>query len=203
MRAARVTDTTVTNTTATKAKTARPKTKRAARLDLDFSPARRNRPAGWVLLAAGVLAALLAAVQFQSAQAARMAMASELSATAERLPGAKKKEPARAGPPVDPRVSKAANQIARELQMPWAEMLAALEAVPTPEVALLGVEPSALRHVVRITAEAKNSAAMLDYLQALQAGPQFSDVWLTSHLVQAQTPGTPVRFIVQLKWSGA
>jgi hypothetical protein len=201
-----VTETTVTNSTATRAtatKAARPKTRRVARLDLDFSPARHNRPAGWLLLAVGVVAALVAGVQFQSAQAARMAVASELSATSERLPGAKKKEPARAGPPVDPRVSKAANQIARELQMPWAEMLAALEAVPTPDVALLGVEPSALRHVVRITAEAKNSAAMLDYLQALQAGPQFADVWLSSHLVQAQTPGAPVRFIVQLKWNGA
>jgi len=43
---------------------------------------------------------------------------------------------------------------------------------------------------------------MLDYLQALQGGRQFSDVWLSSHQVQALTPGTPVRFIVQLKWSG-
>jgi len=175
--------------------------KKAPRLDLDFSPARHNRPAGWLLLAVGVAAALLAAVQFQSAQAARMALASELNAANGRLAGPRT-DSTRAGPPVDPRVSKAANQIARELQMPWAEMLAALEAVPTPEVALLGVEPSALRHVVRITAEAKNSGAMLDYLQALQGGRQFSDVWLTSHQVQALTPGTPVRFVVQLKWSG-
>jgi Tfp pilus assembly protein PilN len=178
------------------------KAKKPARLDLDFSPARRNGPAGWLLLAAGLAAALVAAVQFQSAQAARMALASELSSANGRLSSAKG-ETVRAGPPVDPRVSKAANQIARELQMPWAEMLAALEAVPTSDVALLGVEPSALRHVVRITAEAKNSGAMLDYLQALQGGRQFSDVWLSSHLAQTQTPGTPVRFIVQLKWSGS
>jgi hypothetical protein len=176
--------------------------KTPASLDLNFSPTRRNRPAGWLLLAAGVGAALVAAVQFQSAEAARTAMATELHSTNGRLTG-NRGDAVRAGPPLDPRVSKAANQIARELQMPWAEMLAALEAIPAPEVALLGVEPSALRHVVRITAEAKNSAAMLDYLQALQGGRQFSDVWLTSHLVQAQTPGVPVRFIVQLKWSGA
>ncbi len=175
--------------------------KKVARLDLDFSPARRNGLAGWLLLAAGVSAALLAAVQFQSAQAARVAVATELSTANGRLAGTKG-ETVRAGPPLDPRASKAANQIARELQMPWAEMLAALEAIPAPEVALLGVEPSALRHVVRITAEAKNSAAMLDYLQALQGGQQFSDVWLTSHLVQVQTPGTPLRFVVQLKWTG-
>ena len=179
-----------------------PKPRKLAHLDLDFSPARRNQPAGWLLLAAGLTAALLAAAQFQSAQAARMALATDLSATNARLNGSRP-EGARAGPPLDPRVSKAANQIARELQMPWAEMLAALESVPAPDVALLGVEPSAVRHVVHITAEAKNSAAMLDYLQGLQASKEFSNVWLTSHLVQAQTPGTPVRFIVQLKWSGA
>jgi hypothetical protein len=175
--------------------------KKVTRLDLDFSPARRNGLGGWLLLAVGVVAALLAGVQFQSAEAARMARATELNSVSGHVAGPK--DPVRAGPPVDPRASKAANQIARELQMPWAEMLAALEAIPAPEVALLGVEPSALRRVVRITAEAKNSGAMLDYLQALQGGRDFSNVWLKSHLVQAQTPGTPVRFIVELKWSGA
>ena len=40
------------------------------------------------------------------------------------------------------------------------------------------------------------------FLQALQGGRQFSDIWLSSHQVQALTPGTPVRFVVQLKWSG-
>jgi hypothetical protein len=178
------------------------KLKSVPRLDLDFSPSRRNRPAGWLLLAAGVAAALVAMMQFQYAEAARVAVSSELNAANGRLSNPRG-ESSRAGPPLDPRASKAANQIARELQMPWAEMLAALEAVPNPEVVLLGVEPSAQRHVVRITAEAKNSAAMLDYLQSLQGGRQFSDVWLTSHLVQAQTPGTPVRFVIQLKWSGA
>jgi hypothetical protein len=173
--------------------------RKAARLDLDFSPARRTRPVGWLLLAGGLAAATLAAVQFQSAEAARMALASELNSANERLAGPR--ESSRAGPPLDPRVSKAANQVARELQVPWAELLAALEAVPTPEVALLGVEPSAQRHVVRITAEAKNSSAMLDYLRDLQAR-HFSDVWLTSHQVQVTTPGTPVRFVVQLKWNG-
>jgi hypothetical protein len=174
--------------------------KKAPRLDLDFSPARRNAPVGWLLLAMGLVAATLAAVQFQSAEAARMALASELNSANHRLAGTTG-EGSRAGPPLDPRVSKAANQVARELQVPWAELLAALEAVPNPEVALLGVEPSAQRHVVRITAEAKNSVAMLDYLEALQAR-KFSDVWLASHAIQTQTPGTPVRFVVQLKWSG-
>jgi hypothetical protein len=173
--------------------------KKAARLDLDFSPARRTGPMGWTVLALGTAAAVLAAVQFQSAQASLKALNSELNSAAGRIASAE--GGSRAGPPLDPRVSKAANQVARELQVPWAELLAALESVPIPEVALLGVEPSAQRRVVRITAEAKNPNAMLDYLQALH-GRQFSDVWLLSHQLEVQTPGTPTRFIVQLKWSG-
>jgi len=174
-------------------------TRKAQRLDLDFSPARSTGPFGWMLLAIGVTAATLAAFQFQSAEASLKALSGELSSANGRI--ASVEDGPRAGPPLDPRVSKAANQVARELQVPWAELLAALEAVPTPEVALLGVEPSAQRHVVRITAEAKNSSAMLDYLEALH-GHQFSEIWLLSHQIQAQTPGTPTRFIVQLKWSG-
>lgn len=173
--------------------------KTVPRLDLDFAPLRRNRPVSWLLLAAGLAAATVAAVQFQSTEAARMALASELDSVNDRLSGGGSR--ARSGPPIDPRVSKAANQVARELQMPWAEMLATLEAIPNPDVALLGVEPSLQRRVVRITAEAKNAAVMLDYLQALQASSQFSDVWLVSHQVQLLTPGTPVRFVVQFKWS--
>jgi DNA-binding transcriptional regulator YdaS (Cro superfamily) len=173
---------------------------KAARLDLDFSAARHTGPLGWLLLAIGATLAALAIVELQSAQASLRAVSSELQSANGRI--ASSVAPVRAGPAIDPRVSKAANQVARELQVPWAEMLASLEAVPTPDIALLGVEPSAQRHVLRITAEAKNAASMLDYLDALRVGRQFSDVWLLSHQVELQTPGTPTRFIVQLKWSG-
>src|SRR5207253_287942 len=74
--------------------------KKVARLDLDFSPARRNRPVGWPLLATGVAAALLAAVQVQSADARRMALATELNSAHGRLAGTKG-ESVRAGPPLD------------------------------------------------------------------------------------------------------
>lgn len=173
--------------------------KKAERLDLDFSPARRAGPVGWLLLVVGVAAVGFAAFELQSAEASLRAVNSELRNANGRI--ASSETPVRAGPPIDPRVSKAANQVARELQVPWAEMLASLEAVPTPDVALLGVEPSPQRKVMRISAEAKNSASMLDYLEALR-GKQFTDIWLMSHTIEAQTPGAPTRFIVQLKWNG-
>jgi len=166
-----------------------------ARLELNFAPTRRNAPVGWLLLGVGLVAATIAGVQFRSAHAERLVQEVQLSAlgakTAAALQGS--------GPPLDPRAAKAAATVARDLQIPWADMLAALESVKTKEVALLAVEPSATRHNVHITAEAKNTDAMLDYVDALR-GPSFPDVSLSSHQVQVQTPGAPVRFVVQARW---
>jgi len=168
-----------------------------ARLELDFAPPRRNAPVGWMLLAAGVVIATIAGVQFRSAHAERLASAGALSAASGRfMPLAADAS----GAGADPRATKAAAIVARDLRVPWAELLSALEAVQAREVALLGVEPSATRHNVRITAEAKNLDAMVGYLEHLR-GPAFPEVSLMSHQDEPQTPGDPVRFVVQARWS--
>ncbi len=167
-----------------------------ARLDLSFSPARRNAPLGWFLLACGLLAAVLAGVQFRSAHAERLAQEGALSAVSGKLLSF---APDSGAQPADPRATKAAAAVARDLQVPWAQMLSALETVQAREVALLAVEPSALRHNIRITAEAKSADAMLNYVEALR-GDSFPEVILASHQVQVQTPGNPVRFVVQVRW---
>jgi len=167
-----------------------------ARLDLDFAPARRNAPLGWLLLAIGLVAASVAGVQFRSAHAERLARVDDLTTLTGHAPG---RAAGTAGETVDPRATKAAAMVARDLQIPWAQMLAALEAVDAKEVALLAVEPSASRHNIRITAEAKGPDAMLAYVEALR-GPSFPEVSLSSHQMENQVPGNPVRFIVQARW---
>jgi len=180
--------------------TARPRGRVPSALELDFRPVQGARPAGWLLLFAGLFAALFATARHESAQAARSASLAAWNEASVHQ-GTVRQENGRPGPPLDPRASKAAFQIARELQTPWSQLLAALESTPARDVALLGVEPSAERHVIRITAEARNPPAMLEFLRNLQANREFSDVWLNAHAVQAQTPGAPVRFVVQLAWS--
>ena len=165
-----------------------------ARLELDFAPARRNAPMGWVLLGLGLVAATVAGVQFRSAHAERLESASSLTAIVGKPAGARD-----SGPAPDPRATKAAAGVAHDLQVPWAEMLAALEMVPVHDVALLGVEPSSARHNVRITAEGKSLDAMLNYVDALR-GDSFPEVSLASHQIQDQIPGTPVRFVIQARW---
>lgn len=169
------------------------------RLDVDLSPAQARTPrTGWLLLGAGAAAVALAAWQFQSVQAERLraerALQSLAAALGEARPGN-----AVAAAPAEARSARATAAVVRELQVPWATLLAALESVAGRNVALLAVEPSALRREVRILAEAKSSDAMLDYLDALRA-QSLRDVVLVSHQAQPQTPGTPIRFQARALW---
>jgi hypothetical protein len=169
------------------------------RLDLDLSPTRGSvRPMSWVLLAAGVLAATVAALQFQTASGqhrreARALLALEASLNKTRAGGAAKSSPQEA------RGARASTSAIRELQVPWAKLFAALESVASQNVALLSVEPSAQRQEIRLVAEAKSDDAMLDFLEALRA-QDLREVVLVSHQVQAQTPGTPLRFQARAVW---
>jgi len=170
--------------------------RKLARLELDFAPAQRNAPIGWLLLAAGLVVAAIAGVQFRSAHAERMMHVSDLSVISQKLLPYVSEGGNTAA---DPRAAKAAAAVARDLRVPWAEMLAALEGVQARDVALLGVEPSPTRHNIRITAEAKSLDAMLNYVDALRSDA-FPEVSLASHQVETQTPGNPVRFMVQARW---
>jgi Tfp pilus assembly protein PilN len=90
--------------------------------------------------------------------------------------------------------------VAQGLQVPWADLLGALEAASGESVALLTVEPSTQQQTVRLTAEARDPHSMLRYLSTLQGDARLSQVVLVSHAVQTQAPGTPVRFQLQAHW---
>jgi hypothetical protein len=66
-----------------------------------------------------------------------------------------------------------------------------LEAMPQDDVALLGLTPDARKGQVRISAEARNLEAMLQYHQRLEASDELSDVSLLNHevLAAARAPG--------------
>jgi hypothetical protein len=95
-----------------------------------------------------------------------------------------------------------ADNVARGLTAPWPDLLRSIETIQNKNVALLIVEPVAARQSVRITADARHFEAMLDYLEQLQ-GRALSEVLLTSHQIQVQQPGAPIRFQVQAKWGSA
>ena len=92
-------------------------------------------------------------------------------------------------------------QTARRMQAPWGTLLAALEDTPS-SVALLVVEPNVAQRSVVLSAETANAEDMLAYLRQLQQDPRLQDMHLVSHTVQAQSPGTPLRFQIEGLWGG-
>lgn len=170
-----------------------------ARLDLDLSPTRPTVPAtSWAMLAVGVVAILIGAAQFQTASGQHLRETRNLrsleSALNETIGGRASKPSAE-----DARTSRSSDAALADLQVPWARLLAALEAAASPEVALLALEPSAQRHEIRLLAEAKNGAAMLDFLDSLSQ-QKLTEVVLVSHQAQSQAPGAPIRFQARATW---
>ena len=90
--------------------------------------------------------------------------------------------------------------LAAQITAPWSNLLAVFEQHTRPEVGLLRLEPDARSGRVKLTAEAKDTAAMMTYVTTLEADPRLVDVVLASHQLERDVPGRPVRFTLQAGW---
>ena len=95
---------------------------------------------------------------------------------------------------------KHANQVLRELSVPWEAMFQAVEDAGGKDVTLLSMEPDAHKHVAKIAGEARNLTAVLNYMRQLERQQVFRDVHLQHHQIEQQDPERPVRFIVLAAW---
>jgi hypothetical protein len=174
--------------------------RRPPRLDLDLAAAQsRVSPTSRAMLVAGIVAAVIATLHVQDAMVARERSATEQSELHAALSQARGQRSI-ATSPRDARSARATAAVVRDLSVPWPALMATFEAAARSNVALLAVEPASHRNEVRFAGEAKTSAAMFDYLDALR-GETLSEITLVSHQVQSQTPGTPIRFQAQALWA--
>lgn len=181
-------------------------------LSLDFTaPSQLHssvKHLGVVLLLAGAIGLAYGAVQLKNAFDAKTEQQTRINALNAKMQNLKDQalnsRNKKSEKPDAQEASKvrAAQQAATELQMPWADLLTALETVPTQDIAVLSIEPSAASRSVKLIAEAKHPTAMLRYLEALQKDKRLNQVMLTQHQVQMQSPGSPVRFQLQAYWGG-
>jgi Tfp pilus assembly protein PilN len=174
------------------------------RITLEFAPRPRRlsaRVMGALVLSCLLLASSVAAVVLQLSQTAAREAAQRAASKTGSAAASKPAKPAKADPRELAR-HQFLKQVVRSLETPWADLLASLETAPT-DVALLAIEPSVSKRVVSLTAETADPEAMLNYLQALQSDPHFSNVTLVSHQIQLQAPGTPLRFKLQASWGAA
>lgn len=165
---------------------------RRTRLELDYVAAPR-RPVwlGLLLLALALGIAADLALRLHSAQ-------QEISRI-ETMQGLQKTDRPAAKPVPTAQLddqAKAAQAVVRQLSLPWAALVEVLENAAAKDVALLQVQPDAQQRLLRITAQARHHAAMLDYVRKLTAANMLSDVHITSHQTQLDDPQRPLQFTV-------
>jgi hypothetical protein len=91
-----------------------------------------------------------------------------------------------------------AEAVVRQLTVPWASLVQAIEQAALRDVALLQLQPDAESRSLKLTAEARHREAMFEYLRRLAAAPALSDVHLVSHQSQPHA----VQFSVQASIRG-
>lgn len=171
------------------------------RLELEFQP-RHSGPLAWSLLAlAGAVLAVLVLAQQQL-----VGEQDALEARVHQLELKLGRRPASAAPQSSAVIREQAERLAQmrsvsqQLQRPWQQLFAMLEAMPQEDVALLTLTPDARKGQVRISAEARNLEAMLQYHQRLERSDALSDVSLLNHEVVAGQAEHPVRFNLTATW---
>jgi len=175
------------------------------RVRLDFAPPSLRRtlhrlpPLAWVPVVGGLCLCAAALVQVLDYREQREEVDAQLAALRARA----------AAPVVLPRAqvagigeqeAAAVNGAISKLNLPWRGLHDAVRAATPANIALLALEPDAKKRVLRITAEAKTSGDMLDYVGALGRTALFGSVTLTRHEVLEQDPNRPLRFQVDAGW---
>lgn len=117
-------------------------------------------------------------------------------------------------PPPSPAPQAAALAVApvRHVRLPptsttpdWADLFALLQRHGRGAVALLELTPQARPGNIELVGQTASLQSMVEWLQALEADPQLSEVTLTSHAARVTAQGesgsgTAYRFVVQARW---
>jgi hypothetical protein len=169
-------------------------------IQLDFAGGRRGPTlAGGILLAFGVVAAVMVLLEYRSIGEHRAGLELRLAAlTRAQDPAASKAESL-----ADARAGLSVQQAALDLATPWTLLLSELEQASKDtqgQVAVLGVEPDHAKHNVRVTAEARNLSLALAYVQRLQASHSLEYPMLDRHEIRADDAQHPVRFELTGAW---
>ena len=98
---------------------------------------------------------------------------------------------------------KQANQVVRQLSLPWNALFKAVETSGGQNIALLSLEPDLQKGTVKVSGEAKDLDALLSYVKQLSTREVFGSVFLQNHQIQQSDPEKPLRFSLLAYWKGA
>ena len=97
----------------------------------------------------------------------------------------------------------AVNKAIQQLNLPWGNLLTAIERATPASVALLELQPDAKRHFVKVLAETNTPRSMLAYITRLKQQPFIGNVILTRHEVNDQDSERLLRFEIVAEWTEA
>nr|WP_239481978.1 pilus assembly protein [Pseudomonas insulae] len=174
-------------------------------MQLDFQARQPASVAGWLLLVAGLLSALLVAGMGYWLSSVSTRNGAELRGVDAQLRSRGLVEaPRAAGSPASNREEAARlaemRQISAQMKQPWDNLFAMLENQSRKDVALLELAPDARKKQLRISAEARDLAAMLAFHRSLEQSDELSDVSLLNHEVMTQQAERPIRFNLLANW---
>ncbi len=170
-------------------------------LDLDFRRRRIASPAGWALLAVGVLAVVLVLAAKGRIADETAVYENALRRIEQTLPGAGRAPLSAAEQRAQEATLADMRRVLDQLNLPWGGLFATLESLDDADVALLALAPDARNGQIRISAEARNLGAMLDYHRRLEESGTLRDVSLTNHEIAEQVAERPVRFNLIATWA--
>ena len=175
-------------------------------LPIDFAPPglqrtlHRTTTRAWVLGAVGLALCVAAAVlgaRLLARQKADDALLEKARARAN-VPVAV--AVASTGPRISEQQAAVVNAAVMQLNLPWRALQDAIGAATPATIAMLALEPDARKRSMKITAEAKTSDAMIEYVELLKRQELFAGVSLTRHEINEQDPAHPIRFQIEAEW---
>lgn len=173
-------------------------------LHLDYHRPALPLPAarrGWMLLGVGVLA-LAACLGYKWRLGEQVAAAEAQVQALAHASGTAAPPAHRAAQPSQAELAEVrkANAVLRSLDVPWEDLFRAVEASAHGDVALLQLQPDPHKGTVRITAEARDYAALVAYAGELSRHDPIGAVMLQSHEQDAR--GRSLRFTLVARWRG-
>jgi hypothetical protein len=96
-----------------------------------------------------------------------------------------------------------ARRLLQELVLPWETLLRGIEASADKDSGLLAIEPDADKRAVRITGEARDYGAVLDFVTRLSQKPGLAHIHLLNHQMREDVAERPFMFTLSASWGGA
>lgn len=149
---------------------------------------------GVAFCTAAILAGLAQRREYQTYSVELQRMQAKLDERNTRRPAPKK-------PAIPEAQAAAVNAAIAQLNLPWRDLLDAIETATPVNIALLALEPEAKKHLIKGSAEAKTSDAMIAYIEQLKQQTFFDAVTLSKHEVNEQDPNRPIRFQFEAQWA--